>query len=155
MENKLWKKIPTDVFINNIMPFVYQTTNKDLLNDIRNFTFDYKMIKNYYFFDLNEYCLLYDIISFCKVNGAEKSPYNTPYLYNNVNNSFISILDRNIIFQNFSLDEKSQFIEQNFFYNIICKTERKIKFLFSLLTPIERSRFLNQCIIEYHDQINN
>jgi len=150
MENKLWKKIPADVFINNIMPFVYQKQHDDLLNDIRNFTFDYKMIKNYYFFDLNEYCLLYDIISFCKVNGSEKCSYNTPYLYNNVNNSFISILDRNITFQNFSLDEKSQFIEQNFFYNIICKTERKIKFLFSLLTPIERARFLNQCIIEYN-----
>ena len=54
MENKLWKKIPVDVFINNIMPFVYQKQHDDLLNDIRNFTFDYKMIKNYYFFDLNE-----------------------------------------------------------------------------------------------------
>ena len=63
MEIELWKKIPVDVFINHIMPYTYKKQDTNLLNDIRNFVFDYRMIVNYYFFDLNEYCLLVDLIS--------------------------------------------------------------------------------------------
>lgn len=141
MEMQLWKKIPVDVFINHIMPFTYKKQDNDLLNDIRNFVYDYRMIVNYYFFDLNEYCLLTDIIWFC--NGQP--------LCNHVNNSFIDYLDRNIMFRKLSLDKKYDFIKQNFYFNIIVKTETKIKFLFSLLTPSERARFINEYIIEYYE----
>jgi len=140
-EIQLWKKIPVDIFINYIIPYSYKKIDNYLLNDIRNFVFDYRMIVNYYFFDLNEYCLLTDIISFC----------NSQTLCNFIKKSFIDVLDRNITLKQLSLDKKYNFIKQNFYYNVIVKTDMKIKFLFSLLTPFERTQFINQYIIEYYE----
>jgi hypothetical protein len=145
MEIELWKKIPVDVFINHIMPFTYKKQDINLLNDIRNFVFDYQMIINYYFFDLNEYCLLVDLISFC-TNKLCNNP-----MINSSKMSFIFLLDRNILFRNKRLGKKFEYIKSNFYFNIHTKTEMKIKFLFSLLTPSERERFINQYIIEYYE----
>jgi hypothetical protein len=144
MDNQLWKKIPVDIFINNIIPYTYQIHDTKLLNDIRNFYNDYRMIINYYFFDLNEYCLLVDIISFC-----------TNELFNNrlINKTklmlFIYFLDRNIIFKNMPLGKKCDFIKSNLYFNLHTKIEMKIKLLFTLLTPSERARFINEYIIVY------
>ena len=145
MEIELWKKIPVDVFINHIMPFTYKKQDTNLLNDIRNFVFDYRMIINYYFFDLNEYCLLVDLISFCTNQLCNNSMINSSKM------SFIFLLDRNILFRNMRLGKKFEYIKSNFYFNIHTKTEMKIKFLFSLLKPSERERFINQYIIEYYE----
>ena len=32
MENQLWKKIPVDIFINHIMPYVYKKQDTNLLH---------------------------------------------------------------------------------------------------------------------------
>ena len=139
MENKLCNKIPFDVFVNNIMPYAYQKIDSNLSNDIRNFVFDYNIIINYYYLDLNEYCLLIDLIWFCN-----SVPLNT-----NIHYKFIDILDRNTIFKKLSLDEKHRYINEKFNIESMVKTENKNKFLFSLLTPIERARFINTYIIIY------
>ena len=36
-ESELWRKIPVDVFINHVMPYVYKKQDVALLDDIRNF----------------------------------------------------------------------------------------------------------------------
>jgi hypothetical protein len=139
MENKLWNKIPFDVFVNNIMPYAYQKIDSNLSNDIRNFVFDYNIIINYYYLDLNEYCLLIDLIWFCN-----SVPLNT-----NIHYKFIDILDRNTIFKKLSLDEKREYINKKFNYEYTLKTTNKNKFLLSLLTPVERAQFINKYIIIY------
>jgi hypothetical protein len=139
MENKLWNKIPFDVFVNNIMPYAYQKIDSNLSNDIRNFVFDYNIIINYYYLDLNEYCLLIDLIWFCN-----SVPLNT-----NIHYKFIDILDRNTSFKKLSLDEKREYINEKFNYEYTLKTTNKNKFLLSLLTPVERARFINKYIIIY------
>jgi hypothetical protein len=142
-ENKnLWKKIPLDVFINHIIPYTYKKINNSLLNDIRNFIRDYKTIRNYYFYDLNEYCLLNDLVSFCN--------NNTP-LSHRVSGSFLYILNRSIMFNKLSWYKKVKYIEDNFIYNSTIKTQSKIKNLFSLLRPSERAQFINKYIIEYFE----
>jgi hypothetical protein len=143
METELWKKIPVDIFINHIMPYVYKKHDTNLLTDIRNFVFDYQMIINYYFFDLNEHCLLVDLVSFCTNNLCNDSMINISKM------SFIFFLDRNILFKNMPLGKKFEYIKSNFYYNLHTKTEMKIKFLFTLLTPSERARFINEFIIIY------
>lgn len=143
MEDKLWKKIPVDIFINNIMPYVYKKQDTNILNDIRNFYPDYRMIINYYFFDLNEYCLLVDLISFCTNHLCNDSIINASKI------SFINFLERNIIFRNMPLGKKFEYIKSKFYFNLHTNTEMKIKFLFTLLTPCERSRFINEFIIIY------
>ena len=61
---KLWGKIPYDVFINHIIPYTYQKIESNLLNDIQNFIHDYRIILNYYSFEWNEYFLIHDIFYF-------------------------------------------------------------------------------------------
>lgn len=136
--DKLWKKIPFDVFINHIMPFVYKKQNVTLLDDIRNFWFDYRMIGDYYFYGLNEFCLLVDLTFFCN-NGIS--------LYRNIDGRFIDILDRNMLFSRFSLDKKRDFVNRYFYLNSGTKTHVKNKILLLLMTPIERTRFINDYLI--------
>jgi hypothetical protein len=136
--DKLWKKIPFDVFINHIMPFVYKKQDLALLDDIRNFYFDYQFIVDYYFFGLNEFCLLVDLVFFC--NGGVS-------LIERVDSCFIDILDRNILFCRFSLDKKYEFINEHFYLNSLTKTHVKNKFLLSLMTPSERAGFMNDFLI--------
>ena len=140
--NKLWRKIPSDVFINHIIPYTYQKIDSNLLNDIRNFIHDYRIIINYYYFDMNEYFLIHDILLFCSNGGI--SLHEIPKDY------FVDFLDRNLIFKKLSLDKKYEYI-QHFYYNLTSKIEQKIKFLFSLFTPNERARFINKYIIDTHE----
>jgi len=133
------EKIPLDVLYNHIIPYTYQKIDSRLLNDIRNFICDYNIIINYYYFDMNEYCLIHDIISFCSGNC------------NGNDESLIDFLNRNTMFNNLSLDKKYEYIQDKFYTNFVLNAEKKIKFLFSLLTPSERARFINKYIIEYYD----
>jgi hypothetical protein len=61
---KYLQKIPTDVIINHIIPFTYQTQSKDLLTDIISFKKDFDIIKNIYTFDYNFHILLNDLLLF-------------------------------------------------------------------------------------------
>jgi hypothetical protein len=139
---KLWKKIPVDIFITHIVPYTYQKIEPSLLNDIRNFNCDYKMIINYYYYDLNEYCLISDIILFCN---------NSMPLSYRVDATFLYILNRSIMYNNLSPDKKYKYIEDKFIYNLTTRTELKIKFLLSLLTERERTAFINDYILQYYE----
>jgi hypothetical protein len=137
-DSDLWRKMPVDIFINHVMPYVYKKQNMVLLDDIRNFYFDYQFIVDYYFSGLNEFCLLVDLIFFC--NGGVS-------LIERVDGSFIDILDRNILFCNFPFRKKCDFINRHFYLNAGTKTEIKNKFLLSLMTSSERARFINEFLI--------
>jgi hypothetical protein len=90
---KLWEKIPCDVFINHIIPYTYQKKDSALLNDIRNFIRDYRIILNYYSFEMNEFFLIHDILVFLISDEIT-----------------IDFLNRNVMFKNLSLDKKYEFI---------------------------------------------
>uniref|UniRef100_A0A6C0JEP8 Uncharacterized protein n=1 Tax=viral metagenome TaxID=1070528 RepID=A0A6C0JEP8_9ZZZZ len=139
---KLWEKIPVDVFINHIIPYTYQKIDSSLLNDIRNFVHDYRIILNYYAFDMNEYFLIHDIILFCSNGGIS--------LHEIQDDSFVEFLERNVIFKKLSLDKKYEYI-QHFHHNLTSKIEQKNKFLFALFTPSERAHFINKYIIEANE----
>jgi hypothetical protein len=131
IENEnLWRKIPYDVFINHIIPYTYQKIDSNLLNDIRNFIRDYRIILNYYAFDMNEYFLIHDILVFLISDEIT-----------------IDFLNRNVMFKNLSLDKKYKYIQQHFQKNLNSKVDQKNKFLLALMTPSERARFINQHII--------
>ena len=134
LENQqLWKKIPLDVLYNHIIPYTYQKIDSNLLNDIRNFIHDYRIIINYYYFDMNEYFLIHDLLVFLISDEIT-----------------IDFLNRNVIFKKLSLDKKYNYI-QHFQKNLNTNVEQKIKFLFSLFTPNERARFINKYIIDEYE----
>jgi hypothetical protein len=127
---KLWEKIPYDVFINHIIPYTYQKIDSILLNDIQNFVRDYRIILNYYSFEMNEFFLIHDILVFLISDELT-----------------IDFLNRNIMFKKLSLDKKYEYIQQHFQKNLKSKVDQKNKFLLALMTPSERARFINQHII--------
>lgn len=125
----LWRKIPYDVFINNIIPYTYQKIDSNLLNDIQNFIHDYRIILNYYSFEMNEFFLIHDILVFLISDEIT-----------------IDFLNRNVMFKNLSLDKKYDYI-QHFQKILNSKVEQKNKFLLALMTPSERALFINKHII--------
>ena len=139
---KLWAKIPYDVFINHIIPYTYQKIDSNLLNDIQNFLRDYRIILNYYSFDMNPGFLIHDILLFCS-NGEMQ--------FNILNDSFIDFLNRNLMFKKLTLYKKTEYIKRNYCLNLASNVEQKNKFLFSLFTPNERARFINTYIIETNE----
>lgn len=46
MDSSLWKKIPPDIMINEIMLYAYRTIDNTLLHDIRTFVHDFNKIIN-------------------------------------------------------------------------------------------------------------
>jgi len=163
---KLWAKIPYDVFINHIIPYTYQKIDSNLLNDIQNFLRDYRIILNYYSFEMNEFFLIHDILVFLYQRRFETAPLRGDIvqsvtgnlvevssaerieIFNGVISDEITIefLNRNVMFKNLSLDKKYEYI-QYFQSNLNSKVDQKNKFLLALMTPSERARFINQHII--------
>jgi hypothetical protein len=91
IENQqLWKQIPVDVLYNHIIPYTYQKIDTNLLNDIRNFIHDYRIIINYYYFDMNEYFLIHDLLVFLISDEIT-----------------IDFLNRNVMFKKLSLDKNT------------------------------------------------
>lgn len=65
IEIKNLQKIPSDILVNHIIPYTYQTQDKALLSDIISFKKDLDIIKNIYTFDYNFLILLNDLLLFC------------------------------------------------------------------------------------------
>jgi hypothetical protein len=66
------KKIPTEIIINNILPYTYETKPTDLLLDIISFRTDYNIIINLYSFSYNYRILLFDLHLFT---------FQTPFIF--------------------------------------------------------------------------
>jgi hypothetical protein len=58
----------------------------------------------------------------------------------------IDFLNRNVMFKNLSLDKKYNYI-QHFQKNLNSNVDQKNKFLLALMTPSERTLFINKHII--------
>jgi len=135
---ELFKLLPTDIIINHIIPYTYSTQPKILLFDIRSFYQDLSLVENVYFIDYNNYILLNDLIIFCK---------------SNIGRQLCIIGEYNIIKRTFMLWGKSQRIIDYYIMNIFHKKMKykpnsKVKFIWGLMTPLERTRFINKYVLE-------
>ena len=108
------------------------------LCDIRSFTMDYNMLDNYYSFDFNEQILLNDLILFCNNNRS---------IYIGIGPFFYSLFSRNIILGNKSYKKLQSYIIKNFHNELSYNIDKKIKLLWGLFTPLERTSFINEFII--------
>jgi hypothetical protein len=130
-------KIPTDVIMNNIIPYTYNTKSKEHLLDIKTFLSDYSILENYYNLEYNNDILLFDLIMFCN-NG--KFPLRLEDFYE-------SVFRRHIKYRTIVKNDLHTLIFTRYHRNLDDSSERKIKFLWGLFTPIERTRFINNYII--------
>jgi len=130
------KKIPTEIIINNILPYTYETKPKDLLLDIITFRTDYNIIINLYAFSYNYRILLFDLIYFCN---------NSIHIDDSITLKLQNVLKRNFILSQFSNDQLLYFIYTTF-HEKRRNTLSQIKFIWGLLTLHERNEFINRLI---------
>jgi hypothetical protein len=134
--DKYIEKIPTEIIINKILPYTYETKPTDLLLDIITFRTDYNIIMNLYAFSYNYRILLFDLIYFCN---------NSIYTHDSITLKLQNLLKRNFILSKFSNDQLLYFIYTTFHEkrrNILSQ----IKFIWGLLNVHERNEFINRII---------
>lgn len=137
---QLFNKLPYDVILNVIIPYTYNIQNKELTQDIRNFRIDMNLLENM-FYDYNEIIILNDLIRFC--NNFVSPVYD-------IEDRYIMILMRNYAFKNKTKEKLRHYVFNYFHKTLLENTINKIRFLFGLLTPIERTRFFNRFYIDEH-----
>lgn len=135
---KLIDRLPFDVIVNHILPYTYNPQPKNLLLDIRSYVNDYAFVESFYMTQYNEFVLLHDLKKYC---GAYLPPYCGMY------NNFYSILRRHLGIKNQSEAALINMVMNNFQRNLEINTERKVKFVWGLLTPTERTDFINNFIL--------
>jgi len=125
-------KIPDDIIINHIIPYTYNIQPKELLMDIKSFYIDYNIINNVYIFDYNNVILLRDLLFFTEIYEYKK---------------LINIFKKHIFFKNYLNTRIYNYIINNIELNIKINTVRKVRFLIGLMTPFQRTQFINKFIL--------
>jgi len=157
MTFKYLHKLPIDM-LRYILPYTYNTQSKELLLDIRSYVEDYKLVESIYSTQYNYNILLCDLEIFLKMLDIENN-----YNYDNID-TFRGILDNRVettyLLSNqyynrynkhlyLQCKDTNEIIEcvNNIFFNKNKNAYRKVKLLYGLLTPEERTRFFNIFIL--------
>jgi len=139
MEINYIQHLPEDVVINHIIPYTYQAQPRRLLYDIRSFVNDYALVESIYMTQFNSHILLHDLLTFCHINL---------YPSYGMANLFDSILRRHYLISGKSEEYLINIVRLNFHRNVEVRTERKIKFIWGLLTRQERTEFINRYLLD-------
>ena len=127
-------RVPYYVIHKHIIPYTYLPQSKELLRDIRNYTQDIKLIEDVYLTQYNEFILLTDLLLF---HG-----YNVNVNY--ISNSLGSLMSRYVMLK------QKDMIDLNNYMVIIRhpnRRKRSIKFLWGLMDPEERTKFINDYVL--------
>jgi len=145
IDEKYIRKIPYDIIINNIIPYTYKPISVELMIDIYSYKKDLDIIKNIYAFDYNYGVLFHDLMYYINHIIDEYYAVN--------GNDFImpqceKILRRNFMISKMNKQKIVSFVNKHLYVSINNETliERKINYLWGLMTPIERTRFINRII---------
>ena len=127
--------IPYYVAHKHIIPYTYLPQSKELLQDIRNYTQDIKLIEDVYYTRYNEFILLTDLLLY----------HGYSYNLNYISNSLCDLMNRHI-----QLKHKDMIDLNNHIITITKSSKRKrnIKFIWGLMTPDERNEFINKYLID-------
>jgi len=107
--------------------------SKELMIDIRNYVRTFNFIQNKYTFDYNYFILLVDLICFC---NKEEMPSFT------MTHEYADVLRRHIMYKEHSHIRLEYTLYLFFLDNINDDTFIKIRFLWGLMTPVERYAFI-------------
>jgi hypothetical protein len=140
MDSKL-ATLPLDVILNHILPFLYQPQPQKLLEDIRSYVTDYNILQNVYLYEYNYSILYHDIRTYCI---GRTRPYST---FEKLKN----IVGRHVLCKtNAKIMNTIRYIHDR---SNPGTEAQKIKFLWGLLTPQERTDFINKMVIEEYQEI--
>jgi len=130
------RKLPEEIIVNHIAPFMYCPQNIVLLDDIRSFYKDKRFLENLYYTEFNDTILVYDLVRFC----------NCGLTSNGINPSFERILRRNLILSKKPSAYVVSYILSSFVTSVTHNALAKTKFLWTLLSPGERTNFINRVL---------
>lgn len=136
---ELFNKLPFDVVVNHILPYTYNIQSSRLLRDVRSFYVDYSFLENVYAFDFNYDVLFYDITCFC--NRTRR-----PNL--NMHEDFGCLLRRLFRFKDYTYNQLNNIAFILFHRSASVNSIRKIRILWALLKPKERTLFINRYLSE-------
>jgi hypothetical protein len=136
---ELLEKIPMDVVINNILPYTYLVQPKKLLHDIRSFYSDYAFLENIYSYEYNYDVLIYDLTCFCN---------RTRYPFYNIDENFCLLLKRLFRLKNYSDAQLNTYVFNIFHRTVTTNIIRKIRSIWALLRPRERTLFINNFLAD-------
>ncbi len=146
---KLMKKIPYYVIHRCIIPYTYELQPRRLLVDIRSFVNDYAMLENTYLLLYNSRILFNDLIFYC--NGNMRDLTNI-YDLTSISQKYLDILRRHVAFHCKSQDDiNSRILDGRYSIRPYQYLSRS-RFLWGLLTPFERSEFINEYLLNDMDQ---
>jgi len=119
----------------HIIPYTHLPQSKELLRDIRNYTQDIKLIEDIYFTQYNEIVLLTDLLQFHGYN------FNINY----ISNSLGVLMNRHV-----KLKHKDMIDLNNYMVTINHPSRRRrtINFIWGLMTPEERNKFINDYLLD-------
>ena len=125
-------KIPYAVIHRHIIPYTYLLQSKELLRDIRSYNQDYNIIMNYYHTQYNDNILIADILFYYKV------PIK-----------LVNVLMRHVKYHNCQMSDMYNLIISTYYsYNTNSVSLRRIiRNILGLMTPEERTGFINKYII--------
>jgi len=147
-DNKMsstFKKLPFSILSEKIMPYAARPQPPELLRDIRSFHTDIGIIDNVYHTQYNDVMLYTDLMYF--VNNRSLS-------VNQTNPNYENILRRHISLHNATNKKIIECFHQYFqslsYANDIDDKEiiQRNRALFGLLTPEERTYFINKYVLE-------
>ncbi len=104
IDKRLMLKIPEDIIRENILPYTYNTQQKELIMDISSYHDDYDYVESYYLFNYNDTILFFDLSmynSFIKKTPMNRAVNNV--LYDDNTNSLF-------LFRLLTNKERKQFI---------------------------------------------
>jgi hypothetical protein len=132
-------RVPYDVIVNHIIPFTYETQSRELLRDIQSFSTDLDLVESTYFTIHNEFILLHDLIKFCN---------NNKYPVFDIDVKFENILNRSFYMEGIPESARVHHIFIHYHRDMHIHLIRKIRILWGLLRPVQRTRFINYHILE-------
>ena len=143
--NSIFEKMPMTILSQSIMPYAVRQQPPELLRDIRSFHTDIGIIDNVYHTQFNDVMLYTDLMYF--VNNRSLS-------VNQTNPNYDNILRRHISLHNATnkkiVDCFHRYFQSLSFANNIDDKEiiQRNRALFGLLTPEERTHFINKYVLE-------
>lgn len=146
--SNLMKTIPEDIIREIIMPFTYRPQPKELLVDIRSFYTDWNVVDNGYILYYNYKILRNDLNNFCSSISHSSYIFYDMDMFKGYNYDYQSLI---IKYKKENNIDKIRPLIYRMMVDFIWRCDRPKKrnawFLFGLLTPAERTEFINKFVI--------
>jgi hypothetical protein len=145
------KRIPREIIHYHIIPYTYQLQKNVLLNDIKTYVNTYDQLQDYYSYDFNDVILMHDLIYFYTYDISNSVIINDSN-DNNVNSLLYAKFKRLYALSNKTNEELNTFVWRYFSTSHnLTTTISKIRFLWGILTPLERNMFISEYLVNEYE----